>query len=278
MTLVALDLDRTVIYSASAVALSEPAVAVEDLRVVEVHRGVPSAWMTHRSWALLGDLMQRARVVPVTTRDLEQYGRVTLPVVPEVALCANGAVRLLHGRVDDGWARPSAPAGRPPTAPLAAAFALLQEVAREPWVSRTATVADAFCYLAATDRTAISAPWTTELAARCEPLGWSVSVQGRKVYLLPAGLTKAAAVEALRLSAGEPLLAAGDSLLDAELLERADAAIRPAHGELHDRDWHRPGLAVTSAPGVHAGEEILAWLLDHPLVAGEARRGQLTRP
>jgi hypothetical protein len=56
------------------------------------------------------------------------------------------------------------------------------------------------------------------------------------------------------------LLAAGDSLLDADLLEAADAAIRPAHGELADTGWIRPHVAVTAARGGWAGAEILAWL------------------
>jgi hypothetical protein len=57
------------------------------------------------------------------------------------------------------------------------------------------------------------------------------------------------------------VLAAGDSLLDADLLLRTDAAGRPAHGELHTLGWHTDEVAVTASAGVRAGEEIAAWLL-----------------
>ena len=89
-------------------------------------------------------------------------------------------------------------------------------------------------------------------------------MQGRKVYAVPAGLSKAAAAARLRRPARRRpvLLAAGDSLLDRPLLELAvasgGAAVRPAHGELHELGF--AGAHVTAASGARAGEELLGWL------------------
>ncbi len=95
-----------------------------------------------------------------------------------------------------------------------------------------------------------------------------MSLQGRKVYAVPRPLTKsAAAAEVLARVGGGPLLAAGDSLLDADLLAAADAAIRPAHGELADVGFTRSHLAVTRATGVLAGAELLEWLVDRAAAA-----------
>ena len=95
-----------------------------------------------------------------------------------------------------------------------------------------------------------------------------MSLQGRKVYAVPRPLTKsAAAAEVLTRTGGGPLLAAGDSLLDADLLAAADAAIRPAHGELADAGFSPDGLAVTRASGVLAGAELLGWLRDRAAAA-----------
>ncbi|MEO9221023.1 MAG: HAD family hydrolase, partial [Mycobacteriaceae bacterium] len=58
------------------------------------------------------------------------------------------------------------------------------------------------------------------------------------------------------------MFAAGDSLLDTDLLRAADAAIRPRHGELHDTGWTVPHLRVTRASGVRAGAEIVRWLAE----------------
>jgi hypothetical protein len=90
-----------------------------------------------------------------------------------------------------------------------------------------------------------------------------VSLQGRKVYAVPRPLTKsAAAAEVLARTGGGAMLAAGDSLLDADLLRAADTAVRPAHGELDDAAFALPHLHVTSARGAAAGAELLGWLRD----------------
>jgi hypothetical protein len=103
-----------------------------------------------------------------------------------------------------------------------------------------------------------------------------VSLQGRKVYAVPAGLTKsAAATEVVARCGGGPLLAAGDSLLDADLLDAADAAIRPAHGELAGTGFVRRHLAVTAATGVAAGEELLGRLHEWAIDAAMSVSGSL---
>jgi hypothetical protein len=106
--------------------------------------------------------------------------------------------------------------------------------------------------------------WLTDIAAQiagwAAQLGWRASLQGRKLYLLPAVLDKAVAVThvAERLAA-DRLVAGGDSLLDAGMLWAADAAIRPAHGELHAGGIAPPDCLVTRHCGAAAGDEIIEW-------------------
>jgi hypothetical protein len=66
--------------------------------------------------------------------------------------------------------------------------------------------------------------------------------------------------EVRRRSGSGLLVAAGDSRLDAGILELADIAIRPSHGELDSDAFSLPHLRVTSASGVLAGEEILRFV------------------
>jgi phosphoserine phosphatase len=120
-----------------------------------------------------------------------------------------------------------------------------------------------FVYLVATDRAAI--PDLTELEAELADAGWGLSVQGRKVYLVPNALTKEAALaEVMRRTGAERLVAAGDSLLDLGMLSLADVAIRPAHGELHEQGIDYPlasggraPLLVTHNQGLLGGEEVV---------------------
>jgi hypothetical protein len=254
---VAVDLDQTVVFSARAAGESGPRVVVEHLD------GAPLSSMTRAAHASYAALAARAQVVPVTTRTVAQYERVVLPVPAALAVCANGGVLLVDGARDPGWDE-EVRALLAGVAPLAQVRAHLDRWADEDWVHVVRSAEELFVYLVAVARERVPQGWVAQLAHDLDPLGWRVSVQGRKVYAVPEGLSKGAAVQRLRARLGAPvLLAAGDSLLDAPLLELALAsggAVRPAHGELHDLGWVPDGLHVTVASGARAGEELLDWL------------------
>jgi hypothetical protein len=254
--LAACDLDQTLIYSQGAFRLpaGEPA---PDVRVVEYLAGEPLSYVTERAAAGLQDLAQRATLVPVTTRTLEQYRRVALGAPTRYAIAANGGHLLVDGVPDQEWSASVrerlAASGRPLEDVRTMAEAL---AASGSWV-RTIRDADGFfVYLVATAREVI--PDLSGLADSLADDGWTLSVQGRKVYLVPAALTKEAALaEVIGRAGTERLVAAGDSLLDRGMLAAAAVAIRPAHGELHDQGYLRAGMRVTERAGILAGEDIV---------------------
>ncbi len=257
-TLIASDLDRTLIYSAAALALAMPDHQAPRLLCVEVYRGAPLSYVTERAAELLRELADAACFVPVTTRTREQYGRVRLPgPPPRYAICANGGHLLVHGRTDEDWHDTVRGRLADGCAPLAEVLDRLTQTADPAWL-RTARVAeDLFAYLVV-DRAALPEDWVKELSGWAAPRGWTVSVQGRKVYAVPAPLTKSAALaEVVRRTGAERVLAAGDSLLDTDLLLAADKAWRPGHGELADSGWSAPHVTALDAVGVLAGETIL---------------------
>jgi hypothetical protein len=199
--------------------------------------------------------------VPTTTRTPEQLARVHLPgPPPRYAIASNGGHLLVDGVPDPSWT--ALVRGRlAGCAPLAEIDEHLRANGG-PFVLNQRLAGGLFAY-AVVDRASLPAGWVDDLAAWCAPRHWTVSLQGRKVYAVPLPLTKsAAAADAGPHLGGDTLWAAGDSLLDAELLDAADAAIRPAHGELADTCFTRDHLAVTTATGIRAGEEILRWLRD----------------
>jgi hypothetical protein len=116
---------------------------------------------------------------------------------------------------------------------------------------------DLFAYLVV-ERELLPEEWVKELAVWAESQGWTVSLQGRKVYAVPKPLTKSAAMrEVARRTGAELTLAAGDSLLDADLLLAVDRAWRPGHGELADTEFSGPTVTGLPERGVVAGERIL---------------------
>ena len=266
--LVCLDLDRTVIYSPKALALPMPDDQAPRLLCVEVYQGAPLSFVTEAAADLLRRLSRAAVVVPTTTRTPAQLARVHLPLTgdgPRYAIAANGGHLLVDGEPDAQWAAR--------VRESLAGCAGLDEVHARVLASagsfvETVRVASVLIVYAVVNRAELPAGWEQELADFCRPRGWGVSVQGRKVYFVPAPLTKSAAAEEVRRRTGAgAFLAAGDSLLDRDLLEAAEQAVRPAQGELADVGYQAGHLHVTRAPGVLGGEELLRWLCTHPQVA-----------
>ncbi|GEE00708.1 hypothetical protein nbrc107696_11540 [Gordonia spumicola] len=296
--LIATDLDRTMIFSRAAsgfstaleerknaleerlsspsVLLGSPSVlpgspsAVEEPVCVEMYDGAPLSYMTRGSVEALTALAASTPVIPTTTRTRAQFERIDLPGGPfRHAVVSNGGRILRDGENDDAWrtALESRVAGT--SATVEELHADLRRRVDDSWVRSTRVADDLFVYLVV-DLDRQPTDFIDEWRSWCTPRGWSVSQQGRKIYAMPDGVTKSAAVAHIRgrlvddgtLDADSPVFAAGDGRLDADLLTYADAAIRPAHGELHDSGWTPPGLTVTAASGIEAGAEILAWFAD----------------
>ncbi|MCF3965056.1 HAD family hydrolase [Streptomyces fuscigenes] len=235
-----------------------PDASAPRLLCVEVYEGRPLSYLTETAAGLLAALARAAVFVPTTTRTREQYGRIRLPCpTPEFAICANGGHILVDGVPDAAWRARVGDRLADECAPLDEVTARLSAGTDPAWLLKERTAEDLFAY-AVVNRELLPPDWLTELTAWAGTRGWTVSLQGRKVYVVPRPLTKSAALaEVARRTGAELTLAAGDSLLDADLLTAADRAWRPGHGELADGDWSAPGVTALATAGVLAGEEIL---------------------
>ena len=286
---IASDLDRTLIYSPAASALGGG--ALPSLVCVELLDGEPLSFMTAATVSLLASLAEVAVFVPTTTRTLAQLARVQLsgvdhpgkhggqvagaqvpPRPTSYAVAANGGHLVVDGVPDRDWSAEVTRTLAETATSIDEVWARLAAVCRPSWALKLRRADELFCY-AVIDRAAMPADFLVEITAWCTERGWVTSLQGRKLYFVPARLTKSAAVgEVVRRVGASGFVAAGDSLLDAELLAAAVAGIRPAHGELFDLGWSAPHIRLTRDAGVRAGEQIAAWLLS---VAGQPGQGSL---
>ena len=165
--LVAVDLDQTVVYSRRSAGQAGPSVVVEHLD------GEPLSSMTSGAHTAYAALAARHRVVPVTTRTVEQYRRITLPVPAGSAVCANGGVLLVDGEPDADWARwvRTLVDG---AAPLAEVEARLRAVEGRDWVRLVRVASDLFVYLVAHSREQVPADWLADLTGALADDGWTV--------------------------------------------------------------------------------------------------------
>ncbi|KOG46427.1 HAD family hydrolase [Streptomyces sp. NPDC059558] len=258
--LVASDLDRTLIYSAAALGLTMPDPVAPRLLCVEVHESKPLSYMTETAAGLLAELTADPSVVfvPTTTRTRKQYQRIRFPGRPApYAICANGGQLLVDGVPDRDWRRQVAARLAEECAPLEEVHQHLLSTADPAWLRKARLAEDLFAYLVV-ERALVPDEWVKALSEWADARGWSVSLQGRKIYAVPRPLTKSAAMhEVARRTGATTTLAAGDSLLDADLLLAADAGWRPGHGELADAAWTAPTVTALATAGVLAGEEIV---------------------
>ncbi|MCP9983905.1 HAD family hydrolase [Actinomadura madurae] len=206
--LVCADLDRTLIYSAAAFALDGPDETMPRLLCVEFYQGAPLSYMTEAAARTLEALSTAATLVPTTTRTPEQYRRVQLlDKPPRFAICANGGHLLVDGREDPEWAAAVRSQVADACAPLADVQHHLTQSGGD-FVLKRRTASDLFAYTVV-DRASLPPGWVEDLTGWCAERGWRTSLQGRKVYCLPACLTKAAAAaEVARRAAAPGMLAA----------------------------------------------------------------------
>ncbi|WP_104524100.1 Cof-type HAD-IIB family hydrolase [Blastococcus atacamensis] len=279
--LVTTDLDRTLIFSPRATeqlggGLPRSVVEVLEGRVVS-----EMADVVRDGLAQLGRFPAAVSVVPTTTRTPRQLQRVDLPFTPRFLIAGSGGVVLEHGRVDEGWARATARrlAG---CAPVTEVRAVLDALVADGTVLRAHTAEDLFCY-GIVDPARFGAEEAERLTARLLPRSWRVAHQGTKVYALPDALHKAHAIGHVRGRMAEELgdvpelLAAGDTWLDAEMLELADRGWVPAGSEIARTGlppW--PHVTLTGAPGHAAAAEIVAAWQAH--VLGTSAAGERARP
>ncbi|MFG2112239.1 HAD family hydrolase [Streptomyces sp. NPDC048718] len=264
--LVASDLDRTLVYSAAALGLTMPDHRAPRLLCVEVHESKPLSYVTEDAAGQLRALAAETVFVPTTTRTRKQYQRIRLPGAdtatppgagPSYAICANGGHLLVDGVSDPDWHSGVLRRIADACAPLAEVRARLNDTGDPSWVRKHRVAEDLFAYLVV-ERDRMPGDWLPEFTAWADARGWTVSLQGRKVYAVPKPLTKSAAMREVARRTGAGLtLAAGDSFLDADLLLAADRAWRPGHGELADTGWTAPHVETLAERGVAAGEEIL---------------------
>ncbi|MFQ6329690.1 HAD family hydrolase [Nocardia sp. CWNU-33] len=264
-TLVATDLDRTMIYSRNAfsAATAVPTVCVEHLE------GEPLSFMTTTAALRMQTLTEPAAVIPTTTRTIKQFERIQLPGAPwRYAITSNGGNILVDGVPDMRWRIDIDDQVRAGGATLSEINAELRARIDDSWVTKFRVADHLFNYLVVKPKE-VPEGFLAEWDGWCRTRGWSASQQGRKIYTMPTAVCKSHAVQEVRrrlvengeLSHAAMTLAAGDGALDAEMLRTADSAIRPRHGELEQLNFTHPNLTITRASGILAGEEIINWFI-----------------
>lgn len=251
------DLDRTLIYSDRFLQdYAGQAIAVES--------GKYFSYMTGRSADLLKAIASRAIFVPCTTRTVEQYQRIQFlkdVLTPGYAVVSNGANLLVNGVLDTGYNKKIL---QEVVIKCMACEDILKEFAKlanGQWAQPMRN-ADGVFHYCIIDRDKAPLQELTDFSSWACEQKWDVSVQGRKLYLVPQVINKWSAIKrVLDITGDGGVIAAGDSLLDLPLIRGAGLAISPSHGELYELFGISGDWLFTKSSGIIAGEEILEKVL-----------------
>jgi hydroxymethylpyrimidine pyrophosphatase-like HAD family hydrolase len=253
------DLDHTLVHPVRRLATGHP----ESISVVEWLDGRALSYMPTTALVSLQALASEHTFIPVTSRSRAQFERIA-PISAlcrgGTVICANGATVLTRGVVDVEWGAHVAARLETSASLDEASSTLTREfggASAQGWLLRTHTCDDMYWY-AVCDAARMPSDVVERARRLLDPLGWSAMGHGRKVYALPRGLTKEAAlryvVEALD---DGPLVCAGDSSLDQGFLELADVALAPAESPAASGMTGRPVRAIHGSPS-QATDTLLA--------------------
>lgn len=269
------DLDRTLIYSNRALAHLHNNQEM-NVRPVEFIDHQPITFISEQCLYLLKQLSRELLFVPVTTRSIEQYKRIhifqqELPV--QYAVTTNGANIFYKNQPLHDWNLKLIENLKTEAAAIPELLDTLSPFLKE-INGRLKIVEDLFVYLILEQTIELSLK--SALFEAVSPLGWKVSLQGRKLYFMPNLISKGNAVQYIAEREGiQPQFGAGDSLFDDDFLQICSHRFVPAHGELvHEigtkdskkpmgNDSKSPFYEITNAKGIAAGEEIVSRILQY---------------
>ncbi len=250
------DLDRTLIYSSKMMNQF----GAEEFQLIETLEGKEISYISNKTKNLLQTVNKEMHFIPVTTRTIEQYRRITLfqnEIVPQYAVTSNGGHILRNGIVLQDWSD-HIKRSLKECLPLEHFVRELQTLVQGNWIERIKDADHLFVYLII-KRDQVLEEEVNRLFNWAREQGWQPSLQGRKMYFIPAPVNKWKAVAYLKKELGLTYIhTAGDSLLDYDLIQNGDDGYAPVHGEVLET---YPNLRRTKQSGMKASEEIIESIL-----------------
>jgi hydroxymethylpyrimidine pyrophosphatase-like HAD family hydrolase len=255
------DLDRTLIFSQKMMNLYP---TNHKTIPVEYKDDEMIAYMSLASVELLKEFNRNHLFVPVTTRALYQYERIDVfqhAVMPKFAIVNNGGTILIDGKADEAWDEHIRKILQDTSSPEEDMLKLFTNIRHETWVERECNV-DQFFYMFLINREHVPYTELHLFESELHQIGWRIFLQGRKLYILPNNLNKAFAVSQLQNYLDyEVHVAAGDSIMDYDMLLQADYGFSPTHGDLFEIRGDDSNIKWLNRKGTGSTEELLQELL-----------------
>ncbi|MFD1929841.1 hypothetical protein ACFSFY_17530 [Sporosarcina siberiensis] len=226
-----------------------------------MNKGKELSYMTEKAIVLLQELSEKMMFVPVTTRTVEQYNRISLfkdEIRPTYAVVCNGGIVLEDGQIDLNWQEYIRKKVSKSKISVTDIKRKIEKTSDSTWLE-SIRVVDLFfiCIIIKPDFTPLHI--LDEYSKWAEENDLLFSIQGRRVYFIPSFINKWDAVQYIAEKEDKKtVFAAGDSLLDVDMVEKSTFGLIPRHGSAAAKHAH---LGLTQEKGVLAAEEIIEKVL-----------------
>ena len=252
------DLDRTLIYSRSFINED-----TKDIFPVEKKDGEIISYMSKTSMNLLRILSKKIIFIPVTSRSLEQFNRLSFftdDLVNKYAVVANGGILLKNNEIDKQWQGLIKDKMDEIISPEELLIGL-GGFLKNPEVNSFRCCDKVFVYIVLKSHI-IEEKYLSELQLFCAKQGYGMVKNGRKIYLIPHFISKWAPLKyIMEMEQESQLITAGDSILDFPMLENSMAGFVPAHGELNTKYGgllsENKKIFCTTSQGIFSSDELL---------------------
>lgn len=244
------DLDNTLIYSQKKIAAPDVCVEWKD--------GTALSYMTKQAWEMLLQIKEQLCFVPVTTRSLVQYQRISFPgTVPEYALVSNGGILLVNGEIDWNWYQESKERSKSAGEEIEKAKKILESDCNRIFEIRL--IDDLFLFTKSKDIPASFA----RLQEGLDLDKVMLNQMGQKLYVIPKWMEKGVGLQRLK-ERMEPsfFLAAGDSSFDLSMLQEADFSIMPAELAESEELIFSDCMEFYHGKDCFFSEKVLEWVWD----------------
>jgi hydroxymethylpyrimidine pyrophosphatase-like HAD family hydrolase len=249
------DLDRTLIYSKSFINEE-----TKDIFPIEKKDGEVISYMSKTSMSLLSLLSKKITFIPVTSRSLEQFNRLTFfkdILINRYAVVANGGILLKNNEIDVNW-QELIKDNMEEIISLEELLIRISKFLKNPQVNYFRCCDSLFVYIVLKSNI-IEDEYLSELQPLCIANGYGVVKNGRKIYITPHFVNKWAPIKEIEQES--ELITAGDSILDFPMLENSMTGFVPAHGELNMKYGQllseNKKIFCTSSHGIGASDELL---------------------
>jgi hydroxymethylpyrimidine pyrophosphatase-like HAD family hydrolase len=252
------DLDRTLIYSKSFINED-----MKDIVPVEKRDEEIISYMSNTSMKLLRLLSKRITFIPVTSRSLQQFNRLTFfknDLINKYAVVANGGILLKDNKIDVQWQKLIKSQLDEIILPEEL-LAKLSKFLKNPEVNSFSCCDNIFVYIVLKSNV-IEEECVKELQLICSSYGYETVKNGRKIYIIPYFINKWAPLKyIMEIEQETELITAGDSILDFPMLENSMKAFVPGHGELNMKYVgllsENKKVFCTKNHGIYSSDELL---------------------